>query len=619
MQNNKDNKSLFSEFPPVSTEAWEEKLKADLKTDNPASKLNWKVEEGMEMKAIYRAEDLKAVDYLKSVPGTAPFHRGTSSENTWEVNRIINSTDVKEANKLAKDAIGRGAESIEFNCSGLSKAEDMAVLLDGICLEETSVRFDKAISYKIILKHFLSFIEAKGYDKAKINGSFNWDAMAYRLVGGKYYQSLENNIEELKELIEEVSKTLPNFKVLSVNAQHFHNGGATTTQELAMTLSASVEYTHRLLEMGVSMSDILNHTQFRMALGSAYFVEIAKFRAFRYLWAKAISAFDAKYENEAKAYICALNGTWNKTIFDPYVNMLRTTTETMSAAIAGVDVITVLPFNSVYGQENEFASRIAQNQNLLVKEEAHFDKVADAAGGSYYIENLTSTLIENSWELFTQIEDMGGYAKAMESDFIKNEIAKSREQKELQVATRRLNILGTNQFPNQLEFMMDEIKEEDKVNEGLELSRAAKGFEQLRLEVEKYAKANGRRPKVFLNSFGNLAMRKARAGFISNFFACAGYEIIELENCKSANEGLNKAKDFNADIMVLCSADDEYLAFAKELYSEMNSSDYKPTLLVAGNPKEQIEELKQAGVSDFINVKTNVLECLRNFNKALLV
>ena len=311
MQNNQQKKSLFEEFPPISTEKWEEKLKSDLKTDNPNAKLLWKIAEGVNIKGIYRSDDLEGCKPFESMPGSYPYLRGTKTNNNWEINRIIETSDPAEANKLALYAIGRGANSIEFNCSQVRKADSLACLLKDIDLESISIRFDKPMSFKIILKHFITFVEESKFDKSKIKGSFNWDAMAYRLISGQYYQTLDNNIDELVSLINEAELHFPNFKILTINAQHFHNGGSTVVQELGFTLSAAVEYTHRLLEKGISLSVILKHIQFRMAIGSAYFMEIAKFRALRFLWAKIITAFNPELKENAKAYIHAQSSMWN--------------------------------------------------------------------------------------------------------------------------------------------------------------------------------------------------------------------------------------------------------------------------------------------------------------------
>ncbi len=618
MPHNQLNEALFSEFVPVSNQAWNEQLKADLKTDQPESKLNWKTQEGLVLKAIYRADDLDQLQYLESMPGQFPFLRGNKVHNHWQINRIIETAEPSKANELALRAIQRGAQSVEFNCSQVKKYNELGTLLHGIDLEKVSVRFDKPMSYKIILVHLIKYVEEKGFDKSKISGSFNWDAMAYRLISGQYYQTLDDNIDELKGLLEQVDLHFPNFKVLTINAQHFHNGGATTLQELAFTLSAAVEYVQRLLQKGFSLPNLLPRMMFRMAIGSAYFVEIAKFRAFRFLWAQVVSSYDAELKAQSKTCIFALNGLYNKSVYDPYVNMLRTTTETMSAAIGGVDILSNLAFDAPYKFESEFSSRIAQNQQILIKEEAHFDKVVDPAAGSYYIENITDSYIQHAWNSFVELEEAGGFAKAMESDFIKKELAKSAQSKQFEAATRRTNILGTNQFSNQNEFMLPEIEKPAKSPApGVHLHRLSEGYEQLRLETEVFSQKHGSAPKVLMLSFGSLSMRKARAAFISNFFACAGYTIFEMEDCSSPEIGMKQALEMKAQIVVLCSADEEYLAFVQQM-AGIKKLLPNALLMIAGNPTENIDDLKRLGVDDFIHLKTNVLERLKALNKKLL-
>lgn len=613
MSEKQDIKPLFKEFPPVSTEAWREKLKVDLKTDDIDKKLNWHTIDGMDINAIYRDEDLDNLNFLESIPSLK-----STKNNDWQINRIIETGELYKANAIAKQAIDRGAKSIEFNCSQVRKYDSLAILLDGIDMEEVALGFDKPMSYKIILNHLISYVEEKGFDKSKIVLFFNWDAMAYRLISGKYYKTFDDNIKELKALVEGAKKHFPNSKIISINGQHFHNAGATSVQELAMSLSAAVEYIHRLLDKGLLLEDVLEKLYFRMAIGSAYFVEIAKIRAMRYLWAKICTAFGAKKENHKVAFIHSISSSWNKTIYDPYVNMLRTTTETMSVALGGADMISVLPFDKSYKNENEFSSRIAQNQQILIKEEAHFDKVVDPAAGSYYIENLTNALIDNAWNLFLQIEDMGGYAEALENGFIKKEIVKSSEKQFKEAAIRKINILGTNQFPNQQENMLGEIEKElwGKKSE-VELKRVSQAFEQLRLRTEKYALTHDK-PKLLLISFGDVVMRKARASFMSNFFAAAAYDILEMEDEISIEEILKVTKEKKVQIIGLCSSDKEYLDFAMPLISEMKQQNSKPIIVVAAKPIGIADELSALGVDDFIYAGMDMLEILNKYSNLLM-
>jgi methylmalonyl-CoA mutase len=225
--------------------------------------------------------------------------------------------------------------------------------------------------------------------------------------------------------------------------------------------------------------------------------------------------------------------------------------------------------------------------------------------------------MENSWELFNTIEDMGGYTAAMESNFIKTEIEKSAEIKELALATGKLNMLGTSQFPNQEELLKDELELEvnkDNNENGLNLGRLSKAFDKLRLETEN----SNYQPKVLLLAFGNITMRKARAAFMTNFFACAGYEITEISNCESAKEAVKQIEINKYDIVSLCSSDEEYISFAKAYQTEIATIEKRPILLVAGNPKEAIAELKQIGIEDFIHIRTNIIESLNGFQERIL-
>ncbi len=612
MQDNKQTKKLFSEFDPVSTEAWMERVKADYKTDDPLSKINWKTGEGFDISGIFRQEDLKDLGYLNSLPGEFPYTRGTKTDNDWKVNGIITESDIATANQTAVKAICRGANSIEFNCKNVNSTEDLTKLFKDISIEVTQIVLVKADDFNALLGFISQYITDNKIDANKVNFVFNTDLFEFRTKNGQYKKSFDDTLVNQIKFVKDVIKLLPNSKAISIKGDLFHNSGATVVQELAYTLSSAIEHVELLNGNDLSLEKLLKTFSFRMAIGSSYFIEIAKFRALRYLFAKAIESYNADLKHEAKAYVLAQSSRWNKSIFDPYVNMLRTTTETMAASTAGVDIISVDNFDEAYQNDSVFSRRISQNQQIVIKEEAHFDKVVDIAGGSYYLENMTDTIIENVWNLFMEIEEFGGYSKYMEADKIKSEIEQSADKKLLNVATRRLNVLGTNQFPNQGEFMLEEIKKNLNDNTaGLSLRRATEEFDTLRLETEAWEKANGKRPVIQLISFGNVAMRKARAGFISNFFACAGYEVKEEENCKTIEQARELAN--NADLSILCSSDDEYLEFATKMNELFVANGEKPEVLIAGFFKNT-DAYKAVGISDFIHVRTNVLECLKSYN-----
>ena len=356
-------------------------------------------------------------------------------------------------------------------------------------------------------------------------------------------------------------------------------------------------------------------------------MELAKFRAARLLWAKIVEAykapiFTAALKDAAKMNVCAETSSFNMTIIDAYVNMLRTQTETMSAALAGVDEIVVTPFDATYEVPTEFAERIARNQQLLLKEESHFDKVVDPAAGSYYIENLTNAIAAEAWKQFLAIQEQGGMYEMVAAGKVQEAMAANLKTRLADVAKRKEVLLGSNQFPNFTEKAGKKIKETGcgcgcckTKPEGaiatLPVARAAEEFETLRLETEGAKK----QPVAFMLTIGNLAMRIARAQFSCNFLACAGYKVIDNNGFKSVAEGIKAARKAKADIIVLCSSDDEYATYAPQAWLQLE--DAKELFIVAGAPA-CMEDLQKLGIENFIHVRVNVLETLKKFNAQLL-
>jgi methylmalonyl-CoA mutase len=317
------------------------------------------------------------------------------------------------------------------------------------------------------------------------------------------------------------------------------------------------------------------------------------------------------------------NTTYNLSVYDPYVNMLRTTTSSMSAILGGADSLTVQPFDVPFETPTAFAERIARNQQLIIKEESYFDKVADPAAGSYYVESLTDSLIKAAWELFLEIQEKGGYLAAVKAGFIQQQIKETAQKRDMQIATRHEIILGTNQYPNlgeQLKqdfpsavFEADDRRSESAIVETIVNYRGAQAFEKLRYQTDYYSREN-KRPKVWILSYGNLAMRKARAGFVANFFGCAGYEIQDNTGFTTIEQGIEAAQASKAEIIVLCSSDEEYTDTARKAFEALHPN---KIVVLAGNPMPLANELKAAGMEHFIHVKSNLLETLKQFQQLL--
>lgn len=609
------DEKLFSEFDPIPTEKWEEVIQRDLKGADYERKLVWRTDEGFKVRPYYRAEDLKDIDYLNALPDEFPFTRGTKADNNaWEIVQNVKEKNAKKANEIALASINGGATTIAFNCKEIQNESDLATLLSGIDLTKVGVQFLHSKDYMTLIENFIKYLDTNKIDKSQVKGSTGFDAIAYCLREGKFYFSQDADMRKAVDLVK-MTENMPKFKAVNVQGILMHNGGATIVQELGYVLGIANEYLAFATANGLTIDQIAGKMELTLSISSNYFMEIAKLRAIRLLWATMVSQYQPKNVESCKIRINSVASCWNKTIFDPYVNMLRTTTEGMSASLGGADSITLQPFDVAFKGDDDFSRRISRNVQVILKEESYFDKTVDPAAGSYYIENLTDSIAEHAWKLFQSVEAEGGITQMILDGKIKTAIEESCQKRNMDIATRKYILLGTNQFPNIKETMLEkiEVMPEEK-RAGLQTYRGAVAFEELRLETERYAAKNGR-PKVFLMKVGNLAMRQARSGFATNFFGCAGYEIIEPAGFDSIAEGIEAAKAVKADIIVVCSSDEEYATLGVEAAKAAKAAGF--IFIVAGNPTESIDALKAAGADDFIHVRTNVLECLKRYNEKL--
>jgi methylmalonyl-CoA mutase len=453
-----------------------------------------------------------------------------------------------------------------------------------------------------------------------ISGGLSYDPL-------REYSISENlnlaGMDGLALLMQETDK-MKDFRVLTIHGNHFHDSGANTVNEIAFTLNLLVEYLDRFTEKGIQPQQVVNNLRISLATGTSYFIEIAKLKAIRILFPHILDAFGVVQTRPEDLVIHCDTSLWTKTIYDPHVNMLRNTTEAMSAVLGGANSLTILPFDVVFNKSNGFSRRISRNISNLLRDESYFNKVIDPAAGSYYTEALTDKLIERSLDLFRQIEAAGGYIKAFEKGLIQQHVAEAREKKYRSISSRRQVIVGTNQYANPAEKINPEEAVMEDVDHSLSMlkivpARAAHQFERLRLDTDRFAGENGedKRPAVFLSLIGdNKVMRKARATFAHGFFSCAGFRIRESSPSSSLFKSVQKAIDSNADLVVMCGSDEDYVASGAD-YARAYKANQKGILVVAGNPENIKESLLAAGVDEFIHIKTEVIESLRKFQMRL--
>jgi len=611
-----NKEKLFTEFTAPTTQEWLDKIEVDLKGADFQKRLVWRTNEGFNVQPFYRREDLANLKTPDALPGEFPFVRGNKKDsNTWYVRQNIEVTDAKAANAKALDILNKGIDSLGFKIPGdMVSKKTVEALLEGILCDIVEVNFVTCQRHSLDLAEILvAYFEKKGYDKEKVVGSIEWDPMKKIVMKGKDVTPVLAFGPKLAEAL----KAYPNFRPIAVSSDALNNAGAYIVQELGYALAWGNEYLQQLTDAGVDADLAAKSIKFNMGVSENYFMEIAKFRAARLLWAQIVKQYEPKDDNSCQMCVNATTSTYNQTLFDSYVNLLRSQTEAMSAALGSVHSMVVTPFDAPYEEATDFSERIARNQQLLIKEESHFDRIVDPSAGSYYIEHLTDALATEAWKIFLKVEEEGGFLAAIKAGTIQDDINATNVKRHGDAAKRKEFLLGTNQFPNFTEKSEGKKAKacacgcgqaEEPAFKAINSTRLAADFEDLRIHTEET-----KVPVAFMLTIGNLAMRQARAQFSCNFLACAGYKVIDNLGFKTVEEGVDAALEAKADIVVICSSDDEYAEYAIPAFKYLNG---RAMFVVAGAPA-CMEDLKAAGIENYVHVKCNVLETLKEYNQKL--
>ncbi len=393
--------NLFKEFPKTTTAEWLAKVEKDLK-GKPLDSLNWEAEEDIILKPFYRKEDLpKNMDI--------PVHK---SSNDWyiqeDIELPVGGSVAAKANKLALEALNMGINAPNFIIDEVLDQKMFFKLLKGIYLEMIYLNFGGLLTegYPIeILKKWTALLKKEKLSPKKIKGALNVDPIGFYIENGEFYESQEADFESLANAISFANKRLPNVAVITAQAHFIHNQGSTIARELAILLAKGSEYLVQLEHLGVKAQVACQHLRFSVSVGNDFFMELAKIRALRLLWALVLKGFGV--EETPQIHIHALTSAVAQTE-DEYSNMIASTTQAMSATIAGADSLTVLPADMVFGSSNDFTKRIARNVQHILKHESYFDRVVDPAEGSYYIEKMTEEIADLAWLKFKKIEATGG-------------------------------------------------------------------------------------------------------------------------------------------------------------------------------------------------------------------
>lgn len=582
---NSKNKQLFSEFPPVSTEQWMERVTADLKGADFDKKLVWKNLSGIKINPCYNAED--TITQLKNT--------GENSQSLVNYRNIVVS-NAESGNKLAIKAVEEGMNGIIFQ---LKENVSVITLLNGLDLNSTTVAFEIVAEAVAFTKDLVAF--AKDSD---LKGYINTGIISNYTTTGTFDTS---QVEVAAELVK-LTADFPNFKAITISGTEYLDSGANQVQEIAYTLNSLVFLIEKLSEKGVEVQTIFNNLNFKLAIGLEYFVEIGKFRAFNNLLAEVAAKYGVvDFSNT----LTAKTSIWSKSVTDAETNMLRATTEAMSAILGNVDGILVDAYDKEFKNSSDFSSRIAGNITTILREESYFGKVANPVDGSYYIEEVSTKIAEKALELFKAIEADGGFYTAFENETIQQQIAEIRLQKLKLISQRRTPMVGINKYPNLMEKVAANLLSEGATDNSKVLTprRASLEIEALRRVTEELVAETKIRPIVQLASYGNLTMRKARAAFAYDFIGVSGFDVHQEESFESAEVAATESANSDAHVVVICSSDQDYDETAVAFIKAFRALNSNKVLLLAGAP-ENINELTEAGLDGVVNMRSDVLVTL---------
>lgn len=462
-----DKKKLFQEFDAVDTASWKDKITKDLKGADYDEKLLSNTPEGIVIKPFYNSDD------LQNHPPLSHYRK----DNDWDVCQEIIVSDSKKANNEALEYLNKGATSLVFYIDTECNPE---ILLKDVLIEHIAVHYIINGHPSIFYNKLEKLIHKRALDPMSIRGSIGFDPLCKLASTGQFYTNEKDDLNAFTELLNQNKTAMHSF---AINAALYHNAGATAAEELGIAMAHAHEYVHHHNKCAS------NPLFIKLAVGSNYFMEIAKLRATRQLWNLIVG----EYNTATTIHIHCETAWRNKTVFDPYVNMLRTTTEAMAAVMGSCDSLTVKAFDNCYKYSNEFGQRIARNQQLILKGESYVDKVNDPAAGAYYIESLAHQLAEKALDVFKKIEAKGGFLEALKSSYIQELIAKSAQKQEEAFDKGERVLLGSNIYPNAAEQMSDKMEHTHAFYEAsndktlvpaIPVKRLSEAYEQERLKLE---------------------------------------------------------------------------------------------------------------------------------------
>ena len=646
----------FDEFPLPSFEEWKEEAVKLLKGGEFDKRLLTKTFEGITLQPIYTQAD---VEKSSELPGVSSYKRGTKAEGytekVWDSAQEILADTPGQANEIMKEELAGGTNSFYFKMSPESLGvnapsegvhafthDEFRATMEGISFKNIGAYMNTGYSsypyVNLISEAKGCFVGAHGHVGGDPLGTFAKVGVLPRPLGKLY--------DEMAEAVKFVEENAAGVRTVVIDSSVYAGGGADSVNEMACVFATVSEYMAAMTERGISADLAAKSIGITLTLGSDHFMEMAKIRAAKVLFAQITSAFGASEEAQ-KISIHAVTSSFNKTLFDPYVNVLRISTEVFSGIAAGVDALTVLPFDSVAGKSDAHARRISRNISTMMAEEFSLKSPVDPAGGSWYVETLTNQFIDAVWTKFTEYENAGGFYKALCDGIVQQAIEKVLNDKKSRLNTRALRAVGTNMYANVGEKLLErepkansvKVNKPAKYEGGLDAERLKVGFgeglsvlsiyeaintgsdakctpirqarltedfEAMRLKTEEMGGIN-----LLLLNMGPVSQHKARADFSTGFFEVGGFKVSGSKMCDSADEAVNEAINAAPHVCVICSTDDTYPELVPAIAKGIKAKNKNIQVVVAGAPAPEYKDAYlEAGVDEFIHIRSNCLETL---------
>lgn len=659
----KNELDLRSEFELHSLEEWKQAVIDSLKGADFDKVMHTKTYEGITLKPIYTREDLQGKPWLGSTAGQAPYLRGSDADGftkqSWIVAQRQDEPDATELNSILLHELqrGLGAANIKINPDTL-KADASASSARGLrlnSLEDLSNALEdvelRAIPIMMLGNRSMILLQSMLYAWAQEN-----EMPLSELTGAVACDPFLDQVPDFETLFKmQVAgkKHSPRLKTILLDSYKYEAMGASATEELAYFISAAHKILGELIQRGAKIDDVAPSFMLKLSLGSNFFMEIAKIRAARMLWAELIKTYGGNEESQ-KIHIHAATSSFNKSRYDVWVNMLRTTTESFAGVVGMVDSMEISAFDSTLKPADEFSARIARNQQLILDEESHFSKVIDPAGGCWYIESLVAELCDLSWKKMQAIETDGGFEKHIESGKLNEELRELARKRIDMVNSRRDVKVGVNMFANPQDTL-ELVEAEAPVNKvaetvsGVDLTElkactddAAKLFEALikawkqgatlpelakalglKIQLREYPRLRNvqevealrqaiealpQKPVIHLLNMGKVLDFKARADFSSAFFQMSGFELINPAGYESCDAAIQAAAESKAKAVCICSTDALYEELVPVLCEGLKKLPHAPVIILAGYPKDKVDSYKEAGVDVFIHIRANAYE-----------